>query len=378
MVTFSGDLTPVAVGNYLSRRRSPLPAPFRLPVFLVALVAAGLPEAAWAHPFSQSNSVLLVSGRDVRAMLTLDLLDLHSMADLDRNHDTLISVGELDAAIERVSDAVSRNFLVRAEGPAPETTVERYQLTTGTRVRLEVVYRFPGPITTLEVTSTLDTITQPNHRHLMSLSSGGATQEAVLEAGRPTARFDTSGGSSHFRTFTSFLWLGVEHIFTGYDHLAFLVGLLIATGSFRSLVKIVTSFTIAHSVTLGLATFDAVVLPTKLTESLIALSIAYVAAENLLRSQAIERYRITFLFGLIHGFGFSTILREMQLPRGNLALSLFSFNAGVEVGQLAFVGVVFPAMLYLTASRWRAEIRSAVSFGVVCLSVYWFVQRAFL
>ena len=91
-------------------------------------------------------------------MLTLDLLDLHSMPDLDRNHDTLISAGELDAAIERVSDAVSRNFLVRAEGPPPETTVERYQLTTETRVRLEVVYRFPGPITTLEVTSTLDSL----------------------------------------------------------------------------------------------------------------------------------------------------------------------------------------------------------------------------
>jgi hypothetical protein len=354
-------------------------SPARLLSVLLALVAVGLPQAVWAHPFSQSNSVLLVSGREVRAMLTLDLLDLHSMPDLDRNHDNAISSVELDTAIERVSDAVSRNFLVRGDDALPsETTVERYQRTTETRVRLEVLHRFPATVTTVEVTSTLDRITQPNHRHLMSVSSGGATQEVVLDAGRPTARFDTSGGSSQLRTFTSFLWLGVEHIFTGYDHLAFLVGLLIATGSFRALVKIVTSFTIAHSVTLALATFDAVVPPTKLTESLIALSIAYVAAENLLRSQAIERYRITFLFGLIHGFGFSTILREMQLPRGNLALSLFSFNAGVEVGQLAFVGVVFPAMLYLTSSRWRAEIRSAVSFGVVCLSVYWFVQRAFL
>ena len=345
---------------------------------MLALLAVGLPKTVWAHPFSQSNSILLVGGGDVRAMLTLDLLDLHSMPDLDRNHDDVISYAELDAAIERVSSAVLRNFLVRSAGPPTGTTVERYQLTTETRVRLELLYRFPRDVTTVEVTSTLDQITQPNHRHLMSLSSGGSTHEAVLEAGRPTAHFDTTGGSSHLRTFTSFLWLGVEHIFTGYDHLAFLVGLLIATGSFRALVKIVTSFTIAHSVTLGLATFDAVVLPTKLTESLIALSIAYVAAENLLRSQAIERYRVTFLFGLIHGFGFSTILREMQLPRANLALSLFSFNAGVEVGQLAFVAVVFPAMLYLTASRWRAEIRSAVSFGVVCLSMYWFVQRAFL
>ena len=152
---------------------------------------------------------------------------------------------------------------------------------------------------------------------------------------------------------------------------------MVATASFRSLIKIVTSFTVAHSITLALATFDAVVLPTRVTESLIALSIGYVAAENLLRSRAIERYRITFLFGLVHGFGFSTVLRQMQLPRRNLALSLFSFNAGVELGQLLFVAIVFPMMMYLAASAWQNRIRSAVSSGIVCLSVYWFIQRAF-
>jgi hypothetical protein len=156
------------------------------------------------------------------------------------------------------------------------------------------------------------------------------------------------------------------------------VGLLIGTERLRSLVKIVTSFTVAHSVTLALATFDVVVLPTRLTESLIALSIAYVAIENLLQSRVVERYRITFLFGLVHGFGFSTVLRQMQLPRRNLALSLFSFNAGVELGQLVFVAVVFPMTVYLASSAWRHSVRSAVSVGVVCLSLYWFVQRAFL
>ena len=79
----------------------------------------------------------------------------------------------------------------------------------------------------------------------------------------------------------------------------------------------------------------------------------------------------------MHGFGFSTILRQMQLPRRNLALSLFSFNAGVELGQLLFVAIVFPMMMYLAASAWQNRVRSAVSFGIVCLSVYWFVQRAF-
>jgi hypothetical protein len=298
------------------------------------------------------------------------------MPDLDRNRDSRISYAELDEAIERISAAVQQHFVVRGADAPIQTTVERYRLADETRVRLDLVYRFASDVTMLDVTSTLDAVTQPNHRHMMSVRSADQIHEAVLDAGRPRATFDAASASPYLSTLGTFLWLGVEHIFTGYDHLAFLVGLLIATASFGSLVKIVTSFTVAHSITLALATFDAVVMPTRLTESLIALSIAYVAAENLLRARAIERYRITFLFGLIHGFGFSTILREMQLPRSNLALSLFSFNAGVEIGQLAFVAVVFPAMLYMASSRWQTAVRATVSFGVVSLSAYWFVQRA--
>jgi hypothetical protein len=142
-------------------------------------------------------------------------------------------------------------------------------------------------------------------------------------------------------------------------------------------VKVVTSFTVAHSITLALATFDIVVLPSRFTESAIAASIVYVAVENLIRGRAIERYRITFLFGLIHGFGFSNVLREMQLPRANLALSLFSFNLGVEIGQVVFVVLLFPVIEDLIASGWT-KLRPAVSITIACLATYWFVQRAFL
>jgi hydrogenase/urease accessory protein HupE len=353
-------------------------ARLRRRLVLGLLLTAGTPDVVRAHPFSQSSSILVVSGRDIRATLTLDLLDVHSMPDVDRNRDTRISHAELDDAIERISGAVERHFVVRGPGAPVQTTVERYQLAGETRVRLDIRYRFASDVTTIDVTSTLAAVTQPNHRHLMSVRSGRVTHEAVLEAGRPSATFDTTSTSSYLNTFRTFVGLGVEHIFTGYDHLAFLVALLLATASFRSLVTIVTSFTIAHSVTLALATFDAVVMPTGLTEGVIALSIVYVAGENLLRSQAIERSRVTFLFALVHGFGFSAILREMELPRSNLALSLFSFNAGVEIGQLAFVAVVFPMILWLASSTWQAGLRAAVSFGVVCLSTYWFVQRAFL
>ena len=156
------------------------------------------------------------------------------------------------------------------------------------------------------------------------------------------------------------------------------MGLLIVTTTIGSMIKVITSFTIAHSITLALATFNFVILPTRLTESLIALSILYVAAENLLGIRAIERYRITFLFGLIHGFGFSSVLREMQLPRTGLALSLFSFNTGVEIGQILFALAAFPLVIWVTRSRWQQQIKPVVSLTVMSLAVYWFIRRAFL
>jgi hypothetical protein len=140
---------------------------------------------------------------------------------------------------------------------------------------------------------------------------------------------------------------------------------------------VITSFTLAHSITLALATFNLVNLPSRLTESLIAVSIGYIAAENLLNFRVMKRYYVTFFFGLVHGFGFSTVLRDMELPRSSLALSLFSFNFGVELGQITFVLLIFPLVQDLVKSGW-SRLKPAVSAGVGCLAVYWFVQRAFL
>jgi len=214
------------------------------------------------------------------------------------------------------------------------------------------------------------------HIHLVTFILNRRVQEAILVTGHEEAFFTQTSGSN-LQTFGRFLWLGVQHIATGYDHLSFLLGLLIATASLRSLVKTITSFTLAHSITLALATFDIVILPSRFTESMIALSIVYVAVENLIRKRTIERWRITFLFGLVHGFGFSNVLREMQLPRTNLALSLFSFNAGVEVGQLIFVVLLFPALDDLMRRGWTA-LRPAISTGIALLATWWFIQRAFL
>ncbi len=179
---------------------------------------------------------------------------------------------------------------------------------------MHILYVFPQDVTTLEVRSTLYEIMPPDHEHLMSIRLNGTLHEAILNSRTQQAAF-SGVKATNLETLWRFGRLGVEHIFTGYDHLAFLLGLLVATATLGSLVKIITSFTIAHSITLALATFNVVVLPSRLTESLIALSIGYVAAENLFDFRVMKRYYITFLFGLIHGFGFSTVLREMDLPQ---------------------------------------------------------------
>jgi hydrogenase/urease accessory protein HupE len=181
--------------------------------------------------------------------------------------------------------------------------------------------------------------------------------------------------------------LGAEHIFQGSDHIAFLIGVLLLGGSFRQLVGIVTAFTVAHSVTLALATLGWVVPPPRLIEPLIALSIVAVGVENLLslraplsaervRAAIGHRWRLTLGFGLVHGFGFAGALRALELPRALLAPSLLTFNLGVELGQLVIVALAWPILHWLRGLRlmWPGGIRWA-SAGVAALGVYWLLER---
>jgi hypothetical protein len=182
--------------------------------------------------------------------------------------------------------------------------------------------------------------------------------------------------------FKSFVFLGLEHILTGYDHLLFLLSLLALGGGLRYLLKVVTAFTLAHSVTLALTTLGIIALPGRIIESGIALSIAYVAAENIFsrNKTGLERSRwiITFVFGLLHGMGFAGLLGEMNLSNSSLPVALVGFNLGVELGQLS---VVIPAFLLLRGlERWKIgpQIRWAASAFAIAAGLYWFVERAFL
>jgi hypothetical protein len=184
-------------------------------------------------------------------------------------------------------------------------------------------------------------------------------------------------------SFGDFLLLGIRHIFTGYDHLFFLFGLLLVCTRGPALVAIVSGFTLGHSVTLALATFGLINLPPRLTEPLIALTIFYVGAENFWRRGEPPRGRwlLVLLFGLVHGFGFASVLHEVGVGadgRG-VALPLFGFNLGVEIGQLGFAALLLPLLRWLHRQPGFARRGGpALSVVVAAAGLYWFVERTVL
>jgi hydrogenase/urease accessory protein HupE len=194
---------------------------------------------------------------------------------------------------------------------------------------------------------------------------------------------ESAGGGSAVNeapTFWSFIELGVEHIWTGYDHLLFLFALLVVCRSFRSIVAIISCFTLAHSLTLALATLDVVALPSRWVEAAIAASIVFVGVENVWRRGAEPRGRwaLTFGFGLIHGFGFASVLRDLGVgnTREGIAIPLLTFNLGVELGQIAVASAVLPIIWQLRKNdRFLKQGVPAMSAVVAVAGFYWLLQR---
>ena len=222
--------------------------------------------------------------------------------------------------------------------------------------------------------------TIPSHQTFVNIYEGDTLTQAILDRGK--ARFEYFAGSRQgvLAVIRRFVPAGIHHILIGPDHLLFLVGLLLLGGTIRQLALVVTSFTVAHSITLSLAALNIVSPPARIIEPAIALSIVYVGADNLLVHGGRDvRAWIAFAFGFIHGFGFANVLREMDLPARALGWSLFSFNFGVEIGQLLVVLVVASAFAVLRARSETAGRRLvfAGSIVVVAAGTFWFVQRVF-
>ncbi|MCH8952266.1 MAG: HupE/UreJ family protein [Proteobacteria bacterium] len=182
---------------------------------------------------------------------------------------------------------------------------------------------------------------------------------------------------------TRYLASGAEHLSTGYDHVAFLLALLLWARSVWAVVKVITAFTLSHSITLSLAALDLVSLPSAVVEPLIAASIVAVALENFFDRRIERRWRVAFFLGFIHGFGFAGALRDIGLPQDALLIALAFFNIGVEIGQVAIVAIVVPLLLVIdrlttrapAAPARRPALVYAVSALIAGLGGYWFIER---
>jgi len=207
---------------------------------------------------------------------------------------------------------------------------------------------------------------------------GGQYWNVVIEQVHQTRQIEfTPEGPGTWMQMQAFIFLGIQHIFIGADHILFLLGLILIGGRFRDLVKIVTSFTIAHSVTLTLAALNIVNLPPRLIESAIALSIIYIATENFFIKKVDYRWIVTGIFGLAHGFGFANVLGNLGLPTKGLVVSLFSFNVGVEIGQVVIVALLLPLVWAIRKSRFKKQITWATSGMILFFGITWFLERAF-
>ena len=341
----------------------------------VTLVAAA--ASAWAHGGGTTGyASITVSRSTVRYSLTLPISALPSdLAEAFRLARTGSAVHR-----EKLLGVIRSQIVLQANGVRCESGPGELLSSAPDAPSFTMLVDFAcgSTVRELVVQDNVFDVLGADHHTLAKVEAPSGTQQFAFAPDTRQARFAIGGGEDLVRSTGSFVLLGVEHILTGYDHLLFLLGLLLRGGSWLGLAKIITAFTLAHSVTLALAVLDIVVLPDRLVEAVIALSIAFVAAENIfLRPVVSRRWVVSFCFGLVHGFGFSSALRELGLPTHGLALALFGFNAGVEVGQGLVVAVALPLLVLLRRTRWERRMVWSSSLAILLVGVGLFIERAF-
>ena len=272
------------------------------------------------------------------------------------------------AAPDQLPALLRQHLQVTADGkPCPADQAET----------LVIVFQCASAAQQVSVEDHLSPVLGDTHHVIALFTWNGGSQSHSFSVTTPTAVVKLTASSIHSASSAaSFFPLGVEHIATGYDHLLFLLALILCGGNLKSLIKIITAFTLAHSITLGASALALVSLPSVLVESVIALSIAYVAFENLFPRFALSRrWTISFAFGLVHGFGFSSVLQEIGLPQENLVWALLNFNLGVEAGQLIAALIVVPALLWLKKQSYEQRVIRGLSWLVLLAGLGWFIER---
>jgi hydrogenase/urease accessory protein HupE len=296
--------------------------------------------------------------------------------------EALLDPATLESKKEAVLSLLRSGLRLAADGQALDLELTRIEpLPDRQAVALHLRFATKTFPAALKIQCTLFSY-EPEHQTFINIYEEGLlVHQEIFNNNHTNLEYYTGSRQVTFAVVKKFIPGGVYHIFIGPDHILFIVGLLLMGGSMLRLLTIVTAFTIAHSVTLSLAALDVLDPPARLIEPAIALSIVYVGIDNLMVRKGgwDARAWIAFFFGLVHGFGFAGVLREFGLPNRALGWSLFSFNLGVEIGQVCVV-VVVASMLAALRSRNKELSERVATVGsviVILAGTYWFIQRVF-
>ncbi len=344
-----------------------------------------VPGGARGHALDVAYLEIAADGRQVHASLDLSI----EVAEQLGQAGSMRTAAEVAAKAAALSAATLGSGQLQSGGGPCTLAAPSGQL-EGVRVHLRQDATCPAEITDLRWPFPFVDAAALDYRVLVKTVMGGAERNFILEPGASTLHV---AGEAR-RGFAAFVAMGFHHIgaspnewhdaagfhlASGIDHILFLLALILAGGGVLKTLGTVTGFTVGHSITLGLASFGVVHLPARLTESAIALSIVYVAVEDLIVKEPRHRWRIATAFGLVHGFGFASALTELHLSRGGLFAALLGFNAGVELGQASILALLAPLVLLATrrSARFRLIGGRACALGIAAAGLFWFVQRAF-
>lgn len=347
------------------------------PLILASALLTG-PRAALAHPAPFSFLDLVIREQAIEATLVLHVVDVAHDLGIEPA-DRLLDPAEATRVRDRVVALIqSRLWIATDVVPALqwlelEPLADRHAVV----LRFRIVSPRPGVLRIRTHMFPYD----PIHQTFINIYEDDELRQQMIfnkDSGEYAYYTGTTQGA--LAVMQTFIPAGIHHILIGPDHILFLIGLLLLGGTWGALVKIVTAFTVGHSITLSLAALSIVMPPPRIIEPAIALSIVFVGTDNLVRGSGRDlRAWAALVFGLVHGFGFANVLREFGLPAEALGWSLFSFNFGVEIGQLAVVVLVTTALILIRRRSTVAGYRVAWAGSVVVIAAgaYWFVERVF-
>jgi hypothetical protein len=350
---------------------------------------------AQAHKPSDSYLTITQSDAGFSGRWDIALRDLDFALGLDADGDGAITWGEVRAKHADIAAYAGARLALQADGRPCRASVGAQMLenhTDGTYTVLPLVFDCSAAHQ-VSVGYTLFADLDPQHRGLLNLRAHGIARSAVLDPQAPAQTFDLAR-ANRWAQFVDYAREGVWHIWIGFDHILFLLSLLLPAvmlwraarwhpvddfrAAFWDVFRIVTSFTVAHSITLTLAALQVIALPTRLVESAIAASVVVAALNNIKPLVLGRRWAVAFGFGLIHGFGFATVLAELGLPSDALLIALVGFNLGVEVGQLAIVALFLPLAYSLRRSQlYRRWVMLGGSLLIALIAAVWLIERAF-